>query len=112
MKHNKKRNTAFLYESLVKDLTKAVVRQEESKKKTILRLIKESFTKGSPLSEDLNLYKSILENKDKMTKDFTDRFLIETKKDYNALNRKSVFNAQTKLISQINQCYNQNKYIL
>ena len=26
-----------------------------------------------------------LENKDKMTKDFTDRFLVETKKDYNAL---------------------------
>ena len=32
MKHNKKRNTAFLYESLVKELTKAVVRQEEAKK--------------------------------------------------------------------------------
>jgi hypothetical protein len=38
-----------------------------------------------------------------MTKDFTDRFLIETKKDYNALDRKSVFNAQTKLINQINK---------
>ena len=38
-----------------------------------------------------------------MTKDFTDRFLVETKKDYDALDRKSVFNAQTKLINQINQ---------
>jgi hypothetical protein len=103
MKHNKKRNTAFLYESLVKELTKAVVRQEEAKKKTIITLIKESFRKGSPLNEDLDLYKSILENKDKMTKDFTDRFLVETKKDYNSIDRKSVFNAQTKLISQINQ---------
>ena len=103
MKHNKKRNTAFLYESLVKELTKAVVRQEETKKKTIITLIKESFRKGSPLNEDLDLYKSILENKDKMTKDFTDRFLVETKKDYNSIDRKSVFNAQTKLISQINQ---------
>ena len=36
MKHNKKRNTAFLYESLVKELTKAVVRQQEAKKKTII----------------------------------------------------------------------------
>ena len=66
MKHNKKRNTAFLYESLVKELTKAVIRQEENKKKKILELIKESFMKGSVLNEDLNLYKSILENKDKM----------------------------------------------
>ena len=59
--------------------------------------------KGSPLQRDLELYKSILENKDKMSKDFTERFLIETKKDYNSINRKSVFNAQTKVITQINQ---------
>ena len=38
-----------------------------------------------------------------MTKEFTDRFLVETKKDYNAIDRKSVFNAQTKVITQINQ---------
>jgi len=31
MKHNKKRNTAFLYESLVKELTKAIVRQQEER---------------------------------------------------------------------------------
>ena len=103
MKHNKKRNTAFLYESLVKELTKAVVKQTNDKKKKITEIIKENFYKGSPLYEELQLYKSILENKDKMTKEFTDRFLFETKKDYNSLDRKSVFNAQTKLISQINQ---------
>ena len=103
MKHNKKRNTAFLYESLVKELTKAVVHAQDQRKKTVLNIIKENFHKGSPLHEDLQLYKSILENKDKMTKDFTDRFLVETKKDYDALDRKAVFNAQTKLINQINK---------
>ena len=103
MKHNKKRNTAFLYESLVKELTKAVVYQQENKKKIILNMIKENFHKGSPLNEDLQLYRSILENKDKMTKAFTDRFLVETKKDYDSMDRKSVFNAQTKLINQINK---------
>ena len=103
MKHNKKRNTAFLYESLVKELTKAVVRQQEERKAKIVKIIKENFKNGSPLHRDLELYKSILENKDKMTKDFTDRFLVETKKDYNKIDRKSVFNAQTKAISQINQ---------
>jgi len=103
MKHNKKRNTAFLYESLVKELTKTIVRQQEKRKEKIIKIIKESFTKGSVLQKDLDLYKSILENKDKMTKDFTDRFLVETKKDYNSLDRKAVFNAQTKVITQINQ---------
>lgn len=103
MKHNKKRNTAFLYESLVKELTKAIVRQQEERKGKIIIIIKENFIKGSALHQDLELYKSILENKDKMTKDFTERFLVETKKDYNAIDRKSVFNAQTKVITQINQ---------
>ena len=103
MKHNKKRNTAFLYESLVKELTKAIVRKQNERKEKIVNIIKENFSRGSYLQKDLDLYKSILENKDKMTDDFTDRFLIETKKDYNNLNRKAVFNAQTKIITQINQ---------
>ena len=103
MKHNKKRNTAFLYESLVKELTKAIVKQQHNRKRKVLLMIKENFKNGSPLKKELDLYKSILENKDKMTKDFTDRFLIETKKDYNSLNRKEVFNAQTKIITKINQ---------
>tara|TARA_S200002703_G_scaffold154788_3_gene158158 strand:- start:296 stop:1108 length:813 start_codon:yes stop_codon:yes gene_type:complete len=103
MKHNKKRNTAFLYESLVKELTKAVVRQQEDRKVKIVEIIKENFKKGSVLYRELELYKSILENKDKMTNDFANKFLVETKKDYYNIDRKNVFNAQTKLISQINQ---------
>lgn len=103
MKHNKKRNTAFLYESLVKELTKTIVRQQEERKGKIVNIIRENFVKGSLLQRDLDLYKSILENKDKMTKDFIDRFLVETKKDYSSIDRKSVFNAQTKVITQINQ---------
>ena len=39
MKHNKKRNTAFLYESLVKELTKAVVRQTNEKKKNMKEIL-------------------------------------------------------------------------
>ena len=103
MKHNKKRNTAFLYESLVKELTKTVIRNLEERKQIIVGIIKESFQKQSLLYKDLMLYRSILENKDKMTKDFADRFLVETKKDYNSLDRKGIFNAQTKLISKIHQ---------
>ena len=36
MKHNKKRNTAFLYECLIKEMTKAVVRGELQKKQQII----------------------------------------------------------------------------
>jgi len=103
MKHNKKRNTAFLYETLLRELTKSVVRKLHERKNKVIEVIKDNFHKDSLLRKDLNIYKSILENKDKMTNEFTDRFLLETKKDYNSIDRKKVFNSQTHLISQINQ---------
>ncbi len=103
MKHNKKRNTAFLYESLIKELTVAIVRKNNDRKNVILGMIKENFTKGSILRDELEIYKSILENKDKMTKDFSARFLFETKKDFSKLDRKDVFNSQTNLIDTINK---------
>ena len=43
MKHNKKRNTAFLYECLVKELTKAIVQGNNDLKVKITEVIKENF---------------------------------------------------------------------
>ena len=102
MKHNKKRNTAFLYECLVKELTKSIVRKDTHKQNKIISIMKEFFYKNSPLKQDLKLYRSILEN-NKMTKDFAVRFLFETKKDYANLDRKLIFNEQTNLIKSINE---------
>jgi len=102
MKHNKKRNTAFLYECLMKELTKAIVRNQQDKKQQILKIVKENFKKGSVLKQDLDIYRSILESK-KINKEFAKRLLSETKKDFESLNRKAVFNQQTKLIKQINE---------
>jgi len=102
MKHNKKRNTAFLYESLLKELTKSIVREQKERKSAIINILKEFFYKGSTLRQDLDVYKSILESK-KMSKEFAQRFLIETKKDYDSLDRKEIFNTQTRLIKDINE---------
>ncbi len=102
MKHNKKRNTAFLYESLIKELTKSVVREQHQKKSKILLILKEFFCKGSTLRQDLEVYRSILESK-KMSKEFAQRFLTETRKDFHDLDRKEVFNQQTILIKNINE---------
>ena len=102
MKHNKKRNTAFLYECLVKELTKSIVRKDAHRQNKIISIMKEFFYKNSPLKQDLKLYRSILEN-NKMAKDFAVRFLFETKKDYANLDRKLIFNEQTNLIKSINE---------
>ena len=45
MKHNKKRNTAFIYETLSRELTKAIVDKKPERKKEIVSIIKEFFNK-------------------------------------------------------------------
>ena len=59
LKHNKKRNTAFVYETLVRELTESVVKNNKNKQNKIVSIIKEHFTDDSTLREELELYKSI-----------------------------------------------------
>ena len=63
MNHNKRRNTAFLYEALVRELTKSVVAKNEQKKAAIMAVMKEFFNSNSVLKQDLNLYKEIIETR-------------------------------------------------
>mgnify|MGYP003138847033 FL=1 len=90
MKHNKKRNTAFLYECLIKELTKAIVREDKKRQTITKKVLKEFFNKNSELREELNLYNSLLESKN-LNESFSRRLLEETKKDFYGLNRKSIF---------------------
>ena len=68
MKHNKKRNTAFLYESLITELTKSIVKKDDVKKNTIIEIIKKYFSSGSNLKKELNLYRTILESEKRFGK--------------------------------------------
>ena len=102
MKHNKKRNTAFLYECLIKELTKAIVREDKKRQSITKKILKEFFNKNSELRKELNLYNSLLDSKE-LNESFSRRFLEETKKDFLGLDRKEIFNSQTKLINVINQ---------
>ena len=49
VKHNKKRNTAFLYEALVRELTKAVVEQDSNRSNRVKKILKEHFKSGMVL---------------------------------------------------------------
>ena len=68
MKHNKKRNTAFIYEALVKEFTKSVIGKDAQRKATIVAIVKEHFVKASPLAEELTLYNVLLETQNKKTR--------------------------------------------
>ena len=49
LKHNKKRNTAFLFEALVKELTKASIANDVKKRKAISSILKKHFKKSGVL---------------------------------------------------------------
>ena len=102
MKHNKKRNTAFLYECLIRELTKAILKEDKQRQTKVKGLLREFFTKGKVLAKELDLYKSLLESKE-LNQDFSQRLMIETKKDFDELDRKDIFNEQTTLINKINK---------
>ena len=102
MKHNKKRNTAFLYECLIKEMTKAVVRGELQKKQQIVETLKRYFSKGKPLYNDLQLYKQLMEPQ-RLEESLGLRYMQEVKEDWEALDRKEIFNNQTELIKEFNQ---------
>ena len=100
MKHNKKRNTAFLYESLIKELTKSIINQEIDKKSKIIEIVKKYFNKDAILYEDLKVYRYIYESDDVDVEDAR-RYMFEVKNDFYAIDRKKVFNSQTKLIKEM-----------
>jgi hypothetical protein len=59
IKHNKKRNTAFVYEALIREGTSAILQKDEKRKQTIVDIIKEHFKNGSILKSDLECYRSL-----------------------------------------------------
>ena len=100
-KHNKKRNTAILYETLIRELTRAAARGEKRKKLKILSILKENFNKNNILFEELQLYKTLNEQNN-YKKETAAKILSETKKRHSKLNKSILFKAQSKVIKQIN----------
>jgi hypothetical protein len=105
VKHNKKRNTAFLYETLVKELTKSIVNKDNQKRKVIVGILKEHFGKNSVLHKELDVYKSLYESKglDNVT---ATRLIQEAKRVYLSLNSQDIFNQQTIIINDVNKKVN------
>ena len=101
-KHNKKRNTAFLYETLVRELTKAIVSKNGIRKNRIVTILKEHFSKDSVLHRELDVYKSLYETKD-VEMDFAQRMLEESRRIYYSLNKNDIFNQQSQVINKINR---------
>ena len=109
LKHNKKRNTAFVYEALVRELTKSIVKNNRNKQNKIVSIMKEHFAAGTELSKELDLYRSIYETRD-IKKRIAEKIVVEVKERYSDLNKRNIFQEQSSLISKINKTLSKNLF--
>jgi|TARA_R110002020_G_scaffold106965_1_gene248704 hypothetical protein len=109
MKHNKKRNTAFIYEALARTLTRAIVDKDADRKKQVTSILKEHFPKGSVLATELQLYQMLLETAN-LQRPVAERMLQEAKVAYNTLNESAIFDAQSELIKAVNKTLGQDTW--
>ena len=100
-KHNKKRNTAFLFETLIKEMAKSVVANDSERQTKIAKIIKRHFTKRGVLYKDLQSYKVLMELKEAES-GFAQRIISEVRRDRDRLDTQNIFSEQSRLIKKIN----------
>jgi hypothetical protein len=101
VKHNKKRNTAFLYEALVRELTKSVVEQNTSRSEKVKKILKEHFKSGMVLFSELGCFNA-LSQKDELDRYNAEKVIFRAKKEYESLDQQDIFNEQSAVIKKIN----------
>jgi len=109
LKHNKKRNTAFVYEALVRELTESVVKNNKNKQNKIVSIIKDHFGGSSVLKEELDLYKSIYETRE-IEKNLAEKIMYQVKEKHDGLDKKRLFQEQSALINKINRTLSNKVY--
>jgi hypothetical protein len=103
-RHNKKRNTAFLYEVLIRNLVKNVVKKDLEQKKVVINIIKEFFNKDTALYKEMKLYKALCE-KEKIDKNTAEKIISEVKRKREKLNNEEIFSEQSALIKKMNKAF-------
>ena len=102
VRHNKKRNTAFVYEALVREATVAVLKNEKAKKDKAVSIIKKHFHGDSLLKKDLECYRSLYENQNINPK-ISEKILKEASLQRHLIDADSLFKQQSALINDINK---------
>ena len=102
IKHNKKRNTAFVYEALIREATIAIIKQDNEKKDKVFSIIKKHFNADSILYKDLECYRSLYEDT-ASTKEMATKILLEVRTQKRLIDPDGLFKQQTDLIHDINK---------
>lgn len=102
VKHNKKRNTAFVYEALINEATVAVLKNDNERSKKVVDLVRKHFTNDSNLKKDLECYKSLCENQG-LESDMSQKILKEAVISKRMIDPQALFDEQTQMINDVNR---------
>jgi hypothetical protein len=102
VKHNKKRNTAFLFEALIKELTKSVINKETRRTKFVKDILREHFRTGTVLSKELECYNALAE-KSGLDSYTAEKMVFRAKRAYDDIGHSEIFKEQSLVIKKINE---------
>ena len=102
VRHNKKRNTAFVYEALVREATVAVLKNQKEKKDKAVSILRKHFRGDSVLKKDLECYRSLYENQN-IGETTSEKILKEVRLQRQLIDSDNLFKQQSILISDINK---------
>ncbi len=101
VRKNKKRNTALLYEVLVKELTKSGINKNSTRSKKIKSILREHFRSGMVLFSELGCFNA-LSDKSNLDQYTAEKMVFRAKKEYDQLDKQEVFKEQSAVIKKVN----------
>ena len=101
-KHNKKRNTAFLFEVLAREVVKSALKKDDANKNRTINIIKEHFSRNTELGKELSLYKALTETEN-LKPYVAEKLIQEAKVSHRKIDKNILFKEQSALISKINK---------
>ena len=102
VKHNKKRNTAFVYEALLKEITAAIIKKDKEQSNKIIDILRKHFSQDSLLKRDLECYRSLYEDQN-ISKDVSTKILKEATINKRMIDPEGLFRQQTEFIKDVNK---------
>ena len=100
-KLNKKRNSAFVYEALLREATAALLKKDKKRCDTIINLLKKHFKEGTYLKKDLDCQRSLYESRG-LEKELCQKILREATISSRLIDPDGLFKQQSALIHDIN----------
>ena len=101
-RHNKKRNTAFVFEALAREATVAIIKGDNERKEKVVSIVRKHFTTDSLLKKDLECYRSLYENQD-LDEPTSKKIMEAAMAAKRLIDPDGLFKQQTAVINDINK---------